>query len=66
MSNNIQGVVQTLEVYHNKDVEGKAFENLKKRSNRRQVAVTSKRSRSLVGKLFVLLVAVIYFIYITN
>ncbi len=64
MSNDIQDAVQALEVYHNKDVVEKAFENLKERLNLRRLAVSSEQS--LDGKLFVQFVALIYLSYITK
>ena len=64
MSNDIQDAVQALEVYRNKDVVEKAFENLKERLNLRRLAVSSEQS--LDGKLFVQFVALIYLSYITK
>ena len=64
MSNDIQDAVQALEIYRNKDVVEKAFENLKERLNLRQLAVSSEQS--LDGKLFAQFVALIYLSYITK
>ena len=64
MSNDIQDAVQALEVYRNKDVVEKAFENLKERLNLRRLAVSSEQS--LDGKLFVQFVALIYLSFITK
>jgi transposase len=64
MSNDIQDAIQALEIYRNKDVVEKAFENLKERLNLRRVAVSSEQS--LDGKLFVQFIALIYLSYITK
>ena len=57
MSNNIQDALQSLEVYHIKDVVKKAFVNQKERLDLRQVSVSSRQS--LGGKLHVQFVALI-------
>jgi hypothetical protein len=64
LSNDIRDAVQALEIYRNKDVVEKAFDNLKERLNLRRLAVSSEQS--LDGKLFVQFVALIYLSYITK
>jgi len=53
-----------LEIYRQKDLVEKAFDNLKERLNLRRLAVSSEQS--LDGKLFVQFVALIYLSYITG
>ncbi len=64
VSNDIKDAVKALEVYRNKDLVEKAFDNLKDRLNMRRVAVSSEQS--LDGKLFVQFVALIYLSFITK
>jgi transposase len=64
MSNELKDPVQALEIYRNKDLVEKAFDNLKERLNLRRLAVSSEQS--LDGKLFVQFVALIYLSYITR
>ena len=64
MSNDVKTAVEALEIYRNKDLVEKAFENLKERLNLRRLAVSSEQS--LDGKLFVQFVALIYLSYITK
>lgn len=64
MSNDVKNAVEALEIYRNKDLVEKAFENLKERLNLRRLAVSSEQS--LDGKLFVQFVALIYLSYITK
>jgi len=64
LSNDIQDAIQALEIYRNKDVVEKAFDNLKERLNLRRLAVSSEQS--LDGKLFVQFIALIYLSYITK
>ena len=64
LSNDIRDAVQALEIYRNKDVIEKAFDNLKERLNLRRLAVSSEQS--LDGKLFVQFIALIYLSYITK
>ena len=64
VSNDIKEAVPALEIYRNKDLVEKAFENLKERLNLRRVAVSSEQS--LDGKLFVQFIALIYLSYITK
>jgi transposase len=56
--------VKALEIYRNKDLVEKAFDNLKDRVNIRRLAVSSEQS--LDGKLFVQFVALVYLSYITR
>lgn len=64
LSNEIKDAVKALEIYRNKDLVEKAFDNLKERLNLRRVAVSSEQS--LDGKLFVQFVALIFLSYITK
>jgi transposase len=64
VSNDIKEAVSALEIYRNKDLVEKAFENLKERLNLRRMAVSSEQS--LDGKLFVQFIALIYLSYITK
>jgi transposase len=64
MSNELKDPVQALEIYRNKDLVEKAFDNLKERLNLRRLAVSSEQS--LDGKIFVQFVALIYLSYITK
>lgn len=64
MSNELRDPVEALEVYRNKDMVEKAFDNLKDRLNLRRLAVSS--DQSLDGKLFIQFVALIYLSYITK
>jgi hypothetical protein len=64
LSNDIKEAVPALEIYRNKDLVEKAFENLKERLNLRRLAVSSEQS--LDGKLFVQFVALIYLSYLTK
>jgi uncharacterized protein YceK len=64
LSNEIKDPVEALEIYRNKDLVEKAFDNLKERLNLRRVAVSSEQS--LDGKLFVQFIALIFLSYITK
>lgn len=64
LSNEIKDPIEALEIYRNKDLVEKAFENLKERLNMRRMAVSSEQS--LDGKLFVQFVALVYLSYITR
>jgi transposase len=64
LSNEIKEPLRALQVYRNKDMVEKAFDNLKERLNLRRVAVSSEQS--LDGKLFVQFIALIYVSYITQ
>jgi len=64
LSNEIKDPVEALEIYRNKDLVEKAFDNLKERLNFRRVAVSSEQS--LDGKLFVQFIALIFLSYITK
>jgi transposase len=64
VSNDIKEAVPALEIYRNKDLVEKAFENLKERLNLRRLAVSSEQS--LDGKLFVQFIALIYLSSITK
>ena len=64
LSNEIKDAVEALEIYRNKDLVEKAFDNLKDRLNLRRVAVSSEQS--LDGKLFVQFIALIFSSYITK
>jgi transposase len=64
LSNELKDPVEALEVYRNKDLVEKAFDNLKERLNLRRLAVSS--DQSLEGKLFVQFVALIYLSFITS
>lgn len=58
LSNEIKDPIIALEIYRNKDLVEKAFENLKERLNLRRTAVSSESS--LDGKLFVQFIALIF------
>ncbi len=58
LSNEIKDASEALEIYRNKDLVEKAFDNLKERLNLRRVAVSSEQS--LDGKLFVQFIALIF------
>ena len=64
LSNDIKDAVTALEIYRNKDLVEKAFDNLKERLNLRRVAVSSEQS--LDGKLFVEFIAIIFLSCITR
>lgn len=64
LSNEIKDAATALEIYRNKDLVEKAFDNLKERLNLRRVAVSSELS--LDGKLFVEFIALIFLSYITK
>lgn len=64
VSNDVKDAVAALEIYRNKDLVEKAFDNLKERLNLRRMAVSSEQS--LDGKLFVQFVALIFLSYITK
>lgn len=64
LSNEIKDAVEALEIYRNKDLVEKAFDNLKERLNLRRLAVSSEQS--LDGKLFVQFIALIFLSYITK
>jgi transposase len=64
LSNEIKDAVKALEIYRNKDLVEKAFENLKERLNMRRIAVSSEQS--LDGKLFVQFIALIFLSHITR
>jgi len=64
LSNEIKEPWKALEVYRNKDLVEKAFDNLKERLNLRRLAVSSEQS--LDGKLFVQFIALIFLSYITK
>lgn len=64
LSNEIRDAVAALEIYRNKDLVEKAFDNPKERLNLRRVAVSSELS--LDGKLFVEFIALIFLSYITK
>ena len=64
LSNEIKDPVEALEIYRNKDLVEKAFDNLKERLNFRRVAVSSEQS--LDGKLFVQFIALIFLSYLTK
>ncbi len=64
ISNEIKDPICALEIYRNKDMVEKAFENLKERLNLRRVAVSSEQS--LDGKLFVQFIALIFLSSITK
>jgi len=64
LSNEIKEAVEALEIYRNKDLVEKAFDNLKERLNLRRLAVSSEQS--LDGKLFVQFIALIFLSYITR
>lgn len=56
--------MKALEIYRNKDLVEKAFENLKERLNLHRVAVSSEQS--LDGKLFVQFIALVFLSYTTK
>ena len=56
--------IKALEIYRNKDLVEKAFENLKERLNMRRFAVSSEQS--LEGKLFVQFIGLIFLSHITK
>jgi len=64
LSNEVKDAVTALEIYRNKDLVEKAFNNLKERLNLRRMAVSSEKS--LDGKLFVQFIALIFLSYITK
>lgn len=64
VSNEVKEAVKALEIYRNKDLVEKAFDNLKERLNLRRVAVSSEQS--LEGKLFVQFIALIFLSSITR
>ena len=64
LSNEVNDAVKALEIYRNKDLVEKAFNNLKERLSMRRVAVSSENS--LDGKLFVQFIALIFLSYITK
>ena len=64
LSNDVKDPIRALEIYRQKDLVEKAFDNLKERLNLRRLAVSSEQS--LDGKLFVQFVALIYLSYITG
>jgi transposase len=64
ISNEVKDPVEALELYRNKDMVEKAFENLKDRLNLRRVAVSSEQS--LDGKMFVQFLSLIFLSYITK
>lgn len=64
LSNDVKESINALEIYRNKDLVEKAFENLKERLNMRRLTVSSEQS--LDGKLFVQFIALIFLSYITR
>ena len=64
LSNEIKEAQEALEIYRNKDLVEKAFDNLKERLNLRRLVVSSEKS--LDGKLFVQFIALIFLSYITR
>ena len=64
LSNDIKDAVTALEIYRNKDLVEKAFNNLKERLNMRRLSVSSEKS--LEGKLFVQFIGLILLSYITT
>jgi len=64
LSNEIKQAQEALEIYRNKDLVEKDFDNLKERLNLRHLAVSS--AKSLDGELFVQFIAMIYLSYITR
>ena len=64
LSNQVKDPVNALEIYRNKDLVEKGFNNLKERLNSRRMAVSSELS--LGGKLFVQFIALIFLSYITR
>jgi transposase len=64
LSNDIKEGIEALEVYRNKDLVEKAFDNLKERLNMRRLSVSSEQS--LDGKLFVQFISLIFLSCITR
>lgn len=64
LSNEVKEPIKALEIYRNKDLVEKAFENLKERLNMRRFAVSSEQS--LDGKLFVQFIGLIFLSHITK
>jgi transposase len=64
LSNDVKDAAKALEIYRNKDLVEKAFDNLKERLNLRRMAVSSEQS--LDGKLFVQFIALIFLSCITK
>lgn len=64
VSNEVKEAINALEIYRNKDLVEKAFNNLKERLSLRRLAVSSERS--LEGKLFVQFIALIFLSCITK
>ena len=64
ISNDIKEALEALEIYRNKDLVEKAFNNLKDRLNVRRLAVSSEKS--LDGKLFVQFIALIFLSYVVR
>lgn len=62
LSNEVKEPIKALEIYRNKDLVEKAFENLKERLNMRRFAVSSEQS--LDGKLFVQFIGLIFLSHI--
>jgi transposase len=62
ISNQKMDAIEALQLYRNKDVVEKAFNDLKNRLGMRRTLVSSQKS--LEGKLFVLFIALIYVSYI--
>jgi transposase len=62
ISNEVKDSVEALQIYRNKDLVEKAFNNIKERLNCRRLSVSSELS--LDGKLFVEFIALIYLSYI--
>lgn len=64
LSNDVKESIDALEIYRNKDMVEKAFENLEERLNMRRLTASSEQS--LEGKLFVQFIALIFLSYITR
>jgi len=64
LTNEVKDAVEALEIYRNRDLVEKAFDNLKDRLNLRRVVVSSEQS--LDGKLFVEFIALIFLSCITR
>ena len=64
VSNEAKEAITALEIYRNKDLVEKAFNNLKERLSMRRLAVSSEKS--LDGKLFVQFIALIFLSCITK
>ena len=64
LGNEVKEPISALEIYRNKDMVEKAFENLKERLNMRRLTVSSEQS--LEGKVFVQFIALIFLSYITR